>query len=277
MRSGASARAIAQRRAQHLEQVDRGRVGDHHLAAARRRPAARSCRRCAAAGRSSRRVFQLRIRSRPHSSRTTCCTRAGVGLRQRAERIAVEVDHAVGQLELRRAAARAGRRASSARQSCRVVMVVASEFAQHRAHRRGVGRRPASAAARSARSRLRARRRAPGSRARAGRARAGAGGSASVLLSAGSTDWLSMPTSRTPQAGEPVDRLGRERRELGRPGGRRAARRCARARAAAGRSAACARCSRLHQRAAVDRMDHAAAAEVGREVDLADRRARRRP
>ena len=71
-------RCSATRGAQRLEQVDRGRVADADLARPRRRSARRSCRRCAARDRSSRRCSSCGSGLRPIRASIVCGSRAAV-------------------------------------------------------------------------------------------------------------------------------------------------------------------------------------------------------
>ena len=99
-----------QRRGEHLEQVDRGRVGDRSPRPAPRRSAARSWRRPAPAGRSSHACSSCGSGPRPirrrRSRRRAPSPPCGSG----PERIAVEIDDALRQLE---ALARSGASGSS--------------------------------------------------------------------------------------------------------------------------------------------------------------------
>ena len=138
----------------------------------------------------------------------------GRGSGQDAQRVAVEVDHAGGQVELMAQVAQGVLRVELAAvfEGFGVMAWVMGGFfsvARHgavrqvRAARRARGwrrRSSASRAGRSVRSRPRAHRRAPGFPARAGRRRRITWWLSSVLLSAGSMLAVSMPTSSTPSA-----------------------------------------------------------------------------
>ena len=128
LRSGSKPR----RRHQQLEQIDRRRVGDGRLRPRPRRSAAQSCapvRRGASIHAAS---FHERIRpSAPFVFDDVLETRRNVA-RHRAQRVSVEIDHAVGQRRSAAAARRGASASSSATHSCRVVRHRVSRIGERR-------------------------------------------------------------------------------------------------------------------------------------------------
>ena len=84
------------RRDQQLEQVHRRRVGDDDLVRVARRPDGRACAPTRRGASHQSCVFHDVIRSRPHCCSTTSSTARRHRGRQRAQRVAVEVDQPLG-------------------------------------------------------------------------------------------------------------------------------------------------------------------------------------